>query len=275
MRALLTLHAMPSALAIAAHPDDIEFVMAGTLLLLRDAGWKIHCMNLSTGNMGSTVMTAAQTARTRRSEAQAAAKLMGAEWHAPICDDLGIFYTEQNIRRVCAIMRAARPSVVLTHALQDYMEDHMITARLAVTAAFARGVPNYRSLPQRAPLLEPCVIYHAMPHGQRTPTRRRVFPEAFVDTTSVHARKRDALACHASQKEWLDKTQGMDSYLRTMDEFSAALGKQSRRFKQAEGWVRHLHYGFSDEADDPLRDTLGARHRVNAAFVRANERGNA
>ncbi len=266
---------MPSALAIAAHPDDIEFVMAGTLLLLRDAGWTIHCFNLSNGNMGSTVMAAAQTARTRRDEAKAAAKLMDAQWHAPICNDLAIFYTEENIRRVCAVVRAARPSVVLTHALQDYMEDHMITARLAVTAAFTRGVPSYRSQPSRKPCLDPCVIYHAMPHGQRTPTRRRVFPEAFVDTTGVHARKRAALACHASQKEWLDKTQGMDSYLRTMDDFSSALGRQSRRFKHAEGWVRHLHYGFSDEADDPLRAALGKRHRVNAALVCANERGDA
>jgi LmbE family N-acetylglucosaminyl deacetylase len=259
---------MPSALAI-------EFVMAGTLLLLRDAGWTIHCCNLSNGNMGSTVMTAAQTARTRRSEARASAKLMDAGWHAPICDDLAIFYTEENIRRVCAIVRAVRPSLVLTHALQDYMEDHMITARLAVTAAFARGVPNYRSVPARKPCLDPCVVYHAMPHGQRTPTRRRVFPEAFVDTSGVHARKKAALACHASQKEWLDVTQGMDSYLRTMEDFSRALGKQSRGFTHAEGWVRHLHYGFSDEADDPLRTVLGKKHQVNAAYVRAAERGDA
>jgi N-acetylglucosamine malate deacetylase 1 len=264
---------MPSALAIAAHPDDIEFVMAGTLLLLRDAGWTIHCFNLSNGNMGSSVMTAAETARTRRREAIAAAKAMDAKWHAPIGEDLGIFYTEANIRRVCAVVREARPAVILTHALQDYMEDHMITARLAVTAAFARGIPNYRSQPQRKPRLDPCVIYHAMPHGQRTPTRRRVFPEAFVDTTTVHARKRAALACHASQKEWLDKTQGMDSYLRTMDEFSRALGRQTRRFTHAEGWVRHLHYGFADEQDDPLREALGRRHMINAACVRANERG--
>jgi LmbE family N-acetylglucosaminyl deacetylase len=266
---------MPSALAIAAHPDDIEFVMAGTLLLLRDAGWTIHCFNLSNGNMGSTVMTAAQTARTRRDEAKAAAKMMDAHWHAPICDDLCVFYTEENIRRVCAVVRAARPAVILTHALQDYMEDHMITARLAVTAAFARGIPNFRSQPQRARWLEPCVVYHAMPHGQRTPVRRRVFPEAFVDTTGVHARKRAALGCHASQKEWLDKTQGMDSYLRTMDDFSRTLGKQSRSFTHAEGWVRHLQYGFSDEADDPLRTVLGKKHRVNAAYVRAAERGDA
>ena len=104
--------------------------------------------------MGSTVMTAAQTGRTRRTEAKAAAKTMDARWHAPICDDLCIFYTEKNIRRVCAVVRAARPAVVLTHALQDYMEDHMITARLAVTAAFTRGIPNYRSQPQQAPSLE-------------------------------------------------------------------------------------------------------------------------
>ncbi|HZJ17884.1 MAG TPA: PIG-L family deacetylase, partial [Chthoniobacteraceae bacterium] len=78
---------MPSALAIAAHPDDIEFVMAGTLLLLREAGWETHYFNLSTGNLGSSVMSAAETARVRRREAKAAAKMLGAKWHAPICDD--------------------------------------------------------------------------------------------------------------------------------------------------------------------------------------------
>ena len=48
---------MPCALAIAAHPDDIEFVMAGTLLLLGSAGWDVHCLNLSAGNLGSLTTT--------------------------------------------------------------------------------------------------------------------------------------------------------------------------------------------------------------------------
>jgi LmbE family N-acetylglucosaminyl deacetylase len=250
---------MPTALAIAAHPDDIEFVMAGTLLLLREAGWQIHYLNVSTGEMGSTVLTAAQTRRTRLREAQAAARLLGAKWHAPFCPDLSVFYTEKNIRRVCAVVRQAKPSVVLTHALADYMEDHMITARLAVTATFARGISNYRSLPPRPASLEPCVLYHAMPHGQCTPLRVPVQPEIFIDTTSVHAKKRESLACHTSQKEWLDVTQGMDSYLATMDGFSRQLGKQARKFTYAEGWTRHLHYGFGAEDDDPLRDALGRR----------------
>ncbi len=253
---------MPSALAIAAHPDDIEFVMAGTLLLLKEAGWDIHCLNVSSGNLGSTTMNAARTARTRRREAQAAAKLIGATWHAPFCDDLLVFYNEENLRRLTAVVRAARPTVVLTHALSDYMEDHMITARLAVTAAFARGVPNFRSTPQRTPDLTPCVVYHAQPYGGLTPLRQPVTPELLIDTTTVHATKRAALACHASQKEWLDKSQGQESYLTTLDDFSLTLGRLGKKFRHAEGWTRHLHYGFGTATDDPLRDTLGKKHLI-------------
>lgn len=248
---------MPSAIAIAAHPDDIEFVMAGTLLRLSEAGWETHYINLSTGNMGSTVMSAEETARVRLQEAQAAAKALGAKWYPPFCDDLSIFYTEENLRRLCAVVREARPTVVLTHALADYMEDHMITARLAVTATFARGIPNYESRPKVPPILEPCTIYHAMPHGQRTPLREPVIPELYVDTSTVHTLKRAALACHASQKEWLDKTQGQESYIKTMEDFSIALGRQSGAFEQAEGWTRHLHYGFGAAKDDPLSEVLG------------------
>lgn len=249
---------MPSAIAIAAHPDDIEFVMAGTLLRLSEAGWETHYINLSTGNMGSTVMSAEETARIRRIEAKAAAKLLGAKWYEPFCDDLSIFYTEENLRKLCAVIRMAKPTVILTHALADYMEDHMITARLAITAAFARGIPNYESNPQQAPVLEPCTIYHAMPHGQCSPMREPVTPELYVDTATVQSIKRAALACHASQKEWLDKTQGQESYITTMEEFSLILGRQSGAFSHAEGWTRHLHYGFGAAKDDPLSEVLGA-----------------
>jgi LmbE family N-acetylglucosaminyl deacetylase len=258
---------MPSALAIAAHPDDIEFVMAGTLLHLRAAGWEIHCCNLSNGNLGSTMMTTERTAAVRRKEAQAAARLLGAKWHPPFCEDMAIFYTEENLRRLCALVRAVKPAIVLTHALEDYMEDHMVTARLAVSATFARGIPNYRSRPARPPVLQPCTVYHAVPHGLRTPMRVPVEPECFIDTTSVHSTKREALACHASQREWLDRTQGMSSYVETMDAFSRELGKQSRKFKCAEGWSRHLHHGFGAAGDDPIRDALGAKWLKNRAAL--------
>ena len=248
---------MPSCLAIAAHPDDIEFGMAGTLLLLRDAGWRIHYLNLSTGNCGSMEFSPARTRAIRRREAQAAAKLLGAKWHPPLRDDLEIFYDLKTLRRVAAVIREVAPRIVLTHSPQDYMEDHMNTCRLAVTAAFARGMPNFRTTPAHKHVPGEVTLYHAMPHGLRDGLRQPVAPDLFVNTTEVHARKRAALAAHHSQKAWLDASQGMDSYLIAMDEMSRDIGKMSGTFRHAEGWRRHLHLGFSAQDSDPLAETLG------------------
>jgi N-acetylglucosamine malate deacetylase 1 len=249
------------AFAIAAHPDDIEFVMAGTLLLLKAAGWETHYLNLSVGNCGSTEFSAAQTRRIRRREAQAAAKLLGAHWHPPFCDDLEIFYELKTLRRLAAVIREVNPGIVLTHSPQDYMEDHMNASRLAVTAAFARGMPNFTTIPLRPSVDSEMTVYHAMPHGLCDQIGQAIRPSIFVNTTSVHAAKRAALAAHQSQKAWLDVSQGMDSYLRVMDEMSLAVGKMSRRFKHAEGWRRHAHMGFCAEGADPLGDALGGKCR--------------
>jgi len=249
---------MPSALAIAAHPDDIEFVMAGTLLLLRSAGWEIHYLNVARGDLGSTRLPAAECARVRRAEAQAAAQVLGATWHPPLRGDLRIFYDDRTLRRLAAVVREVAPQIVLTHSLEDYMEDHMNTARLAVTAAFARGMPNLRTIPSRAPVSGEVTLYHAQPHGHIDPMGRRIEPELLVDTTRVHATKREALACHASQKEWLDASQGMDSYLVAMDDLSREVAQMpGGQGDFAEGWRRHAHLGFCAREADPLREALG------------------
>lgn len=247
---------MPAVLAIAAHPDDIEFYFAGTLLRLKAAGWDLHYCNLSSGNLGSMTLSAAETRRTREAEAQESATLLGATWHAPFCDDLEILYTVPNLRRTAGIVRAAQPRILLTHSPMDYMEDHMQTCRLAVTAAFGRGMPNFWTEPGHAHVEHEVTVYHAMPHGLVTPLREPVIPDRFVDTTAVHATKRAALACHRSQKEWLDATQGMDSYLATLDALSLQVGQLSGRYEHAEGWRRRLHLGFSTRDSDPLGEAL-------------------
>jgi LmbE family N-acetylglucosaminyl deacetylase len=136
------------------------------------------------------------------------------------------------------------------------MEDHMNTARLAVTAAFARGMPNFTTDPPVEPYAGDVTVYHAMPHGLCDGLRRPVMPELFVDTTSVQAVKRQALAAHVSQKAWLDATQGMDSYLDAGDDMARQVGRMSGRFAYAEGWRRHLHLGLSAHDDDPLAAAL-------------------
>lgn len=247
---------MPAAIAIAAHPDDIEFGMAGTLLLLKDTGWEIHYLNVSTGNCGSMVTGPAATARVRRQEAQAAARILGAKWFPPFCDDLEIIYSVERVRRLAAVIRDVNPRIILTHAPVDYMEDHTETCRLVVTAAFAKNMPNFHTKPRQSPAAGDVTLYHAMPHGLVTPLREPVTPDLLLDTASVHRRKRAALAAHASQKEWLDATQGMDSYLAAMDELSQRTAAMGRGLKRAEGWRRHLHLGFSAADGDPLASAL-------------------
>jgi N-acetylglucosamine malate deacetylase 1 len=245
------------AMALAAHPDDIEFLMAGTLLLLGEHGFELHYMTVSSGNCGSMKMSPEKTRRVRERESIAAAKLLGAQYHKSLTDDLEILYDVHTLRRLVAVIREVGPTILLVPSPQDYMEDHTNTSRLAVTAAFARGMPNFRSVPARKPVDCDLALYHGMPHGLRDQLRQRIVPELFVNTESVHGRKREALAAHNSQKAWLDATQGMDSYLQVMDEMSLELGRMSGGFHHAEGWRRHLHYGFSAQDEDPLSEVLG------------------
>jgi LmbE family N-acetylglucosaminyl deacetylase len=134
-------------------------------------------------------------------------------------------------------------------------------------------MPNFRTTPARSAAAGDVAVYHAMPHGLRDGLRRRVSPEMFVNTTAVHAAKRAALAAHASQRDWLDASQGMDSYLAAMDDMSRAVGRMSRRFRHAEGWRRHLHLGFSSDDGDPLSDALGRDCLLNRAYARQLEAG--
>jgi N-acetylglucosamine malate deacetylase 1 len=257
---------MPSALAIFAHPDDVEFVAAGTLLLLKERGWEIHYMNLCNGNGGSVQMNAEETIVRRLAEAQEAAHILGAKFYAPISNDLELNYTVPILRKVAAVVRESQANVVLTHSPLDYMEDHMCTQRLAVTAAFSHCIPNFATDPPRDAYFHDVTVYHAMPHGLRDPLRKCIHAGAYVDTTSVHQTKRRALAAHESQKHWLDVSQGMDSYLVTMDEASKAVGRLSGRYHFAEGWRRHLHHGFSSKEIDPLKDALGENYLVNESY---------
>lgn len=247
-----------SVLAIAAHPDDIEFVMAGTLLRLVELGWEAHYFNVANGCCGSTKLGRVECAAVRLQEAMLAAGKLPAKFYAPICDDLELFYNRENHQKVAAVVREAKPSIVLTHALSDYMEDHQNAARLAVSGTFVRSMPNFETAPSIPHFEGDVAIYHAQPHGNRDPLGNKVTPRLFVDVTKFAKQKRELLECHASQNAWLDESQGMSSYVATMEKLNSEVGQMSTTgFDLAEGWTPHLHLGFAASGDfDPLSDAL-------------------
>ncbi len=246
-----------TVLAVGTHPDDIEFMMSGTFMLLGAAGCDLHYMNVANGSCGTSQYSREDIIRIRREEGINAAQYAGAIFHDSLVDDLEVYYESKTLRRLSAVIREIAPDIILTHGPNEYMEDHSNTCRLVVTAAFSRGMMNYPVDPPTQVVDNDLCIYHAMPYGLTDGMRKPFIPEMFVDVGSVLDRKSEMLAKHKSQKEWLDVSQGHDSYIHTLQEITRQMGGLSGHFEYAEGWVRHSHMGFCGPEDDPVRDLLG------------------
>jgi len=115
---------------------------------------------------------------------------------------------------------------------------------------------NFVTDPPTPPVEQEMAVYHALPYGLCDTLRREVRADFFVDVSSVLADKRHALSLHRSQKDWLDRSQGIDSYLNSMEEMSAEAGRRCGRCALAEGWCRHSHLGFAPAQFDPLCQAL-------------------
>jgi LmbE family N-acetylglucosaminyl deacetylase len=240
-------------------------MMAGTLLLLKKQGYEIHYLNLSSGNVGTTEYDTETIKIMRLKEAQKSAEILGAHFHPPFCNDLEILYDVNILKQLSSVIRDVKPNIVLTHSPEDYMEDHINTCRLAVTASFARGMRNFETIPMRPVDNYDCTIYHAMPHTLRDQLRRPLIAGSFVNTASVQEKKLEALKAHQTQQNWLDVSQKLNSYLQAMEDISLKVGEMSKVFTYAEGWRRHLHFGFCAADDDPLKD-LGNDYLINKAY---------
>ena len=242
--------------AIAAHPDDIEFCMAGTLILLAGKGCEIHYMNIANGSCGSAEHDAEAIAAMRLQEAINAANRIGAAFYPPLVSDIEIFYERGLLAKIGSIMRMVAPDILLVPSPQDYMEDHVNACRLAVTAAFCRGMRNFPVDPPREPVDRDVSVYHAQPYGNRDSLNRPIRPDFFIDITSAIKKKASLLAEHKSQKEWLDRSQGLNAYLTTMKDFAREMGALSSRCEYAEGWRRHNPLGLCVPDADPLEELL-------------------
>ncbi len=242
------------ALAVLAHPDDAEFLCAGTLIRLRrELNWEIHISTMTPGDLGTAEFSAEEIARIRRAEGAAAAAVIGGHYHCLEERDLHVNYGEAALAKVTQLLRQIRPSVVITHSPKCYMLDHEMTSQVTRAAAFAAPVPLYLQggLPplERIPHLYYCdAIEGKDALGHELP------PGFCVDIGSVIETKSEMLAKHASQRNWLLKHHGMDNYIESMRKWSAHRGSE-RGVAFAEGFRQHL--GHSYPQDNLLGTLLG------------------
>jgi len=229
-------------LAIHAHPDDVEFQCAGTLALLREGGSEVTIATMTPGDCGSAEHDCATIAEIRRGEARASAALIGAGYRCLEFRDLAIFNDDDSRRRVVEALRRTRPDLVLTAPPVDYHCDHEMTSRLVRDACFGASCPNYatRQWDPAAPLRGIPHLYYVDPMEGVDLEGQPAAVDFHVDVTSVFETKVRMLACHVSQRAWLQRQHGMDEYLASQARWAAHRGKEigvekAEAFRQYKG----------------------------------------
>lgn len=245
-----------NVLAFFAHPDDAEFLCAGTLARLQSQGWQIHLATMTAGDGGSAELPNAGIARIRLGEAARAAALLEAGYHCAGLPDFFFNYDAPTLRRVIEIIRLTNPAIVFTHSPDDYLVDHETASRLVRAACFAAPAPNAHTEAENAapPVAAIPHLYYADPLEGKDILGRPVAPGFYVDISDVIELKAQMLACHASQREWLRAQHGMDHYLESMTAWAARRGAEVG-VPYAEAFRQHLGHAYPQ--DNKLADLLG------------------
>lgn len=182
------------ALAIGAHPDDVEFGAGATLAGWADAGTEIHLLVLTDGSKGTwnpDEDVPALVARRRNEARAAAATLAHATVHFGGFVDGELISDIATQRLVCWTIREVRPDVVLGHdPWKRYRlhPDHRHAGWSTVDGIVAARDPHF---------------FPGLGGVHHRPERLLLFeadePNLWIDTGATIDRKVEALLCHRSQ----------------------------------------------------------------------------
>ncbi len=171
-------------LALGAHPDDVEVHVGGILALATDRGLRAAILDLTSGDLGTR-----GTAETRRTEAQAAAEILGVPRLVMDLPD-GRFTEEEPYRlRLMTELRRLRPRVLILPDPDDRHPDHRRAHRLIHEAAYYSGLKNYPC--DGAPWRPEAIAWV----GGENPGQ----PDLLVDVSAVWERRMAAFDAFGSQ----------------------------------------------------------------------------
>jgi len=242
-----------TVLSIGAHPDDAEFMCAGTLALLHERGWQVHIATMAPGDCGTVQYTREEISRIRKGESAKAAAILDGHYHCLECGDIFIMYDRGTLLKAIELVRKVRPKIVLTLSPSDYMVDHETASRLAQTACFCCGVVNVET-PGAEPFEPIPYLYYADPVEGKDKLGTPIQPSMIVDISDAMDVKEKTLCCHESQRDWLLKHHGMDQYVNMMKAFGGKRGSEIGR-PFGEGFRQHLGHAYPQ--DNILKKELG------------------
>ena len=178
-------------LAIAAHRDDVELTCGGTLAKAATSGHRVGIIDLTQGEMGTR-----GDAATRAAEAERAAKTLGVAIRVNAgLRDAHLENDEASRKKVVALIRRAKPRVVILPFPVGRHPDHRIASEIGRDACYLAGLAKY------APSTDveahrPYKLLYALTYREDP-----VKPTFVVDISDVFETKMQAIRCYSSQFE--------------------------------------------------------------------------
>lgn len=222
---------MMNILCVAAHPDDIEILCAGTLVRYAREGHKVTFAIFTNGNMGDTSIQPEELGKIREKEAREAAAIIGANVIWGCVMDEHVFPDQEQRRLMIDILREADPDVIFTHSPNDYHPDHRYVSQLVFDAYFQKGLPFIPNQSKPA-----CRFGHAQLYYMDNLGGIGFIPSEYVDISDVFTIKQQMLACHKSQTEAMQQLAATD--LAEMVEVQARFRGLAAGCRYAEGFTR-------------------------------------
>ncbi|SPE32782.1 LmbE family protein [Candidatus Sulfopaludibacter sp. SbA6] len=173
------------ALAIAAHPDDVEQTCGGTLIRMAEMGYRTGVLDLTAGDMGTR-----GTPEQRVEESQVAARHMLLEWrgnqHMP---DARLENTITARMTLAMRIRELKPRVVILPYWEARHPDHYRCGEMGFEACFLAGL---KKLDEYSEPHRPSKILYSSLYAD-------VKPSFVVDISAQFERRMSALLSYVSQ----------------------------------------------------------------------------
>ncbi|MFM7870269.1 MAG: PIG-L deacetylase family protein [Actinomycetota bacterium] len=221
------------ALAIGAHPDDIEFGCGGTLAKWARSGCLVHHLVLTDGSKGTWNPAADTDAliALRREEQREAARRLGARGEVIFMDQIdGELEENPNLRdRIVADIRRLRPEVILGHdPWKRYRlhPDHRRAGFLTCDAIVAARDPHFSK--------HLGVAHHRPSHLLLWEADA---PDHGEDISATLEIKIEALLAHESQFESTMKAVEPAELGRFADRMRSRVAENGRRFGRPAGEI--------------------------------------
>ncbi|WP_018126226.1 bacillithiol biosynthesis deacetylase BshB1 [Balneola vulgaris] len=216
-------------LVFAAHPDDAELNIGGTISSLSSEGKKVGVVDLTQGEMGTR-----GSVEIRAKEAAKASEILGLSYRKNLnLGDSILENTRTNQLKVIEVVRETQPEVCLIGAPFDRHPDHIKATNLLIDSLFYSGLKNIETSSQSP--WRPSHILHYMQD-------RPIEYDFIYDISGFWQQKKESILAFATQFNVHNEGDEPATYISSED-----------YFKQVEARARYFGHLGGFEYGEPFK----------------------